>query len=129
MVLLNSLNEALLVSFGAIFGANTRYIIYKKLEKIHLNKGFIILVINIFATFFLGVSFATFSQNSFSNFSYQIGLFFSIGFLGSLSTFSTFIYDLFDLCRQLKFYKAFKMFLLSLVLGMFFLTLGFLLGS
>ena len=58
----------------------------------------------------------TLSSNT-SLYSYQLGLFFSVGLLGSLSTFSTFIYDLFDLCLKLKFLRAFRLFLTSLASG------------
>ena len=47
-----TLQDILLVSFGAILGANIRFIIYKKLEKIKFNKNYIILLINTFSSFF-----------------------------------------------------------------------------
>ena len=62
-------------------------------------------------------------------FSYQLGLFFSIGFLGSLSTFSTFISDLFELCIQFKFDKALKSFFISITLGIVAFAFGWLLGN
>ena len=62
-------------------------------------------------------------------FSYQLGLFFSIGFLGSLSTFSTFVYDLFDLFLQFKYFRAFKLSIIAIGSGVISLAIGFLLGS
>ena len=59
-------------------------------------------------------------------YSYQLGLFFSIGLLGSLSTFSTFIYDLFDLFIKFNFYKALKLFILSLTSAILAFAFGFL---
>ena len=87
------MQDILLITIGSILGANTRFIIYKQLEKKKLNKNYIILVINIFSSFLLGLFLSVLSRNGSLIYSYQLVLFFSIGLLGSLSTFSTFIYD------------------------------------
>ena len=128
MELLNKLQEFILVASGAIIGVNTRFIIYKKLEKINLNKNYIILLINTFSSFFLGLFISILSQTSSLSYSYKLGLFFAIGLLGSLSTFSTFIYDLYQLVIQLKFSRAFKLYAISLNLGILSFAFGFLLG-
>ena len=121
--------DILFVSLGAILGANTRFIINSKLDKLNLRKDISILIINVFASFSLGVLFSLIERfNSFIN-SYQLVLFFSIGFLGSLSTFSSFVYDLFDFCLQLKFSRAFNIFIISLSLSIIAYTFGFLLGN
>tara|TARA_B100000700_G_scaffold278136_1_gene326045 strand:- start:734 stop:1129 length:396 start_codon:yes stop_codon:yes gene_type:complete len=127
LVHLDNLQDVLLISFGAVFGANARFIIYQKLEKINLSKNYIILLINTFASFALGFFLSIFSQVSSLSYSSHLGLFFSIGLLGSLSSFSTFIYDLYDLLLQLKFYKAFNLFIISLTSGIFSFAIGFLL--
>ena len=62
-------------------------------------------------------------------FSYKLGLFISIGFLGSLSTFSTFISDLFELFIENKFFRGLKLFLLSLTIGVFAFLVGWLIGN
>ena len=103
MGLLDSIQDVLLVSFGSAFGVSIRYIIYQKLEKINLSKNYTILFINTLSSFFLGLLFSILSHISYLSYSYKLGLFFSIGLLGSLSTFSSFIYDLYDLFIQLKF--------------------------
>ena len=128
LVLLDNLRDLLLVAFGSILGANTRFLIYKKLEKIDFSKDFLILLINVFASFCLGLFVSIYSRISFLKFSDQFFLFFLIGFLGSLSTFSTFIYDLFDLSLQLKIYRALRIYFMSLILGIFALAFGFLIG-
>ena len=128
MGILYNLQNFLLVSFGAVFGANIRYIIYKKLEKINLSKNYIILLINTSSSFFLGLFLTILSKNSSLSYSYQLGLFFSIGLLGSLSTFSTFICDLYELFIHLKFYKALKLFIISITLGIISFAIGFFLG-
>ena len=122
------MQDILLITIGSILGANTRFIIYKQLEKNKLNKNYIILVINIFSSFLLGLFLSVLSRNSSLIYSYQLVLFFSIGLLGSLSTFSTFIYDVYDLFKKFKFYRAFKLLIISLTLGILFFSIGFLLG-
>ena len=122
------MQDILLITIGSILGANTRFIIYKQLEKKKLNKNYIILVINIFSSFLLGLFLSVLSRNSSLIYSYQLVLFFSIGLLGSLSTFSTFIYDVYDLFKKFKFYRAFNLLIISLTLGILFFSIGFLLG-
>ena len=122
--------EILFVSLGAIFGANIRFIINHKLEKkLNLSKEFSVLLINTFASFCLGLFLSAADHFSSFLYSYQIALFFSIGFLGSLSTFSSFVYDLFVFCSQLKFSRALKLYIITLSLGIIAYVFGFLLGS
>ena len=126
MDLLDNFIDVILVASGAVLGANTRFLIYTKLEQKNLNKNYIIMLINTFSSFCLGLFLSFSSQNSTVIYSDQLGLFFSIGILGSLSTFSTFIYDLFNLFVKFKFYKALKLFILSLTAGIFSFAFGFL---
>ena len=123
------MQDILLVSFGAILGVNSRYIIYKKLEKNNIRKIYIILIINTFSSFCLGLFLSLIQKISSLNLYDELVLFFSIGFLGSLSTFSTLAYDLFDLFIKLKFNMMFNLFFISLGLGIIALALGFLLGG
>ena len=123
------MQDILLISLGGVFGANIRFLIYTKLEKINFFKDFRILIINTFSSFFLGFYLSIIQRLSYDNFSDQLALFFVIGFLGGLSTFSSFIYDLFDLFRQLKVLRAFKHLFLSLTLGIMPLAFGLLLGN
>jgi len=118
-----------LVTFGAVLGANTRFLIYKSLEKINLSNYFLILNINTFSSFLLGLFLSFLPRISYLDFSYQLILFFSIGFLGSLSTFSTLIYDLFDLVVELKFFRVLNLIIVSSTLGIIAMALGFLLGN
>ena len=48
--------DLLLVSFGAILGANIRFIIFQKFERLKISKNSIILLINTFSSFLLGLS-------------------------------------------------------------------------
>ena len=106
-----------------------RFAIYHELQKRKVSKDFILLLVNTSSCFCLGLFLSILSQISSLNFSYKLGLFFSIGFLGSLSTFSTLIYDLFELFVGLKFYKALGIFMISLNLGIIFFAIGFLFGG
>ena len=123
------MSEIFFISLGAILGANTRFKIHSELEKLNIRKDFLILIINTFASFSLGLFLSIIEQLGPISYSYQLILFFSIGFLGSLSTFSSFVYDLFDLCLQLKFARALKLFLISLSFGIIAFTFGLLLGN
>ena len=128
MVLLESLQDFLFITIGAILGANARFIIYKKLYKVNFDRNSITLVINTMSSFCLGFFLSTTSHISPLNYTYKLGLFFSIGLLGSLSTFSTFIYDLYELFIALKFARAFKLFINSLILGILAFVVGILLA-
>ena len=88
-----------------------------------------ILIINTFASFSLGLFLSLMQRFSSFIYSYQLILFFSIGFFGSLSTFSSFIYDLFDLCLQVKFSRALQLFILSSCLAIIAIALGLFLGN
>ena len=123
------MSEILFVSIGAILGANSRFRIHNKLAKLNLNKYSLILIINTFATFSLGLFLSLVEQFRVFNYYYQLVLFFSIGFFGSLSTFSSFIYDVFDLCLQLKFFRALKLFFISVSVGIIAFAFGFFLGN
>ena len=129
MTNLDTFQHILLVSIGAIFGANSRFIIYQKLKEININGYFIILATNTFSCFLLGLFISILPKIKSITFSSQLALFFLIGFLGSLSTFSTFVYDLFDLCVKFKFFKALSLFSFSCFLGIFALALGSSLGN
>ena len=121
--------EISLVSIGAILGANIRFKIQNKLEKSRLRKNFLILIINTLASFSLGLFLSIIESLSSFIYSYELVLFFSIGFLGSFSTFSSFVYDLFELCLQLKFSKAFRLCIISLSLGVIAFSFGLFLGN
>ena len=128
MLLLDSFQDIILISFGAVLGSNTRFIIYKKLNELNISKNSIVLIINVFSSFSLGLFLSILHEIGSVSYSSKLVLFFSIGLLGSLSTFSSFIYDLYDLFIQLKFYIALKLFIISLTSGLLAFAVGFLLG-
>ena len=118
-----------MVSFGAILGANTRFLVYTELQKKNLSKDFIVFLINVFSSFGLGFFYSLASHFAYVNYYYKVSLFFSIGFLGSFSTFSTFVYHLFDLYKQDKFIRAIKLLIFSLVSGIAIFFFGYILGQ
>ena len=120
----NTFQDIILVAIGAVFGANSRFIIYQRFKEININLNLIILAINTFSCFLLGLFISILPKIENFNLSSQLILFFSIGFLGSLSTFSSFLYDIFDLAIKLNFFKAFKLFFFSFSLGISALALG-----
>ena len=124
MVNPNTFKDFLLVSFGAVLGVNFRFIIFQKFKEININGHLIILIINAFSSFLLGLFISISPNISSLTYSSQLGLFFLIGFVGSLSTFSTFVYDLFNLSLQLNFFRALKLFTFSFSLGIISLALG-----
>ena len=117
--------EFLIVSFGAILGANARFKFFNFFEKLTLSKDLYALLVNIFSSFLLGLFLSMIERFDSFVYSYEVILFFSIGFLGSLSTFSSFIYDLFDLCLKFKFSRAIKVFIISFSMGVFAFFFGF----
>ena len=121
--------DVFFVSLGAILGANTRFEILNILGNLNLRKDSSILLINTFASFSLGLFLSLIEDFSSIISSYQLILFFSVGFLGSFSTFSSFVYDLFELCLHLKFSMALKLFIISFCLGITAFAFGFLLST
>ena len=129
MASLNNFQNILLISIGAVIGANARFIIFQKLKEININGNINILGINTFSSFLFGFFISILSQGRFVNFSSQLLSFVLIGFLGSLSTFSTFIYDLSELLMKFMFFKAFKLFILSFSLGIIAISIGSLIAN
>jgi len=121
--------EFLFVSFGAILGANARFLILGNLKNLNLKKDIPVLIINTTATFCLGLFLSIIDKVGSFIYSYQLVLLFSVGFLGSFSTFSSFIYDLFELSVEFKFYKGLKLFITSYFLGISAFAFGFFLVS
>ena len=124
------MHEIIFITLGAILGANVRFQINTCLvKKLNLRHHISILVINIFASFGLGLFLSLFDKFRFFIYYYQIILFFSVGFLGSLSTFSSFVYNLFEFFWKLKFLRALKLFMISTSLGIVAFSLGYFLGD
>ena len=125
---LDNFEKLFFVSFGAILGANLRYTIFEKLREKHIKKETAILFINNLSCFCLGLTSSKLQDVYLLNAS-QLGLFISIGFLGSLSTFSTFMNDIFELIIQKRLKEAIKIFIFSVFFSLFLISLGFMVGN
>ena len=121
--------EALiLVSLGSVFGAYLRFSLITLIQSKYIHSYLGVFFVNILACFLLGFSISFLSNFNYLSFANQLHLFFSIGFLGSFSTFSSYIFDVFSLFVDKKFKRGFALLLLSIIVGIIFASMGYLLG-
>ena len=118
----------ILISFGAILGANLRFLIITKISLFGDNKATRVLIANLIASFLIGLSIPIMLNNNL-NYNQNLTFLFLIGFIGSLSTFSTFINDLYELIIKKNFKHSAILIFLSIFLGLIFLYMGYLLTS
>tara|TARA_Y100001968_G_C19127542_1_gene605003 strand:- start:49 stop:423 length:375 start_codon:yes stop_codon:yes gene_type:complete len=123
------LKDILLVSFGSVLGVHLRFIIYRKFEQLKISKYLSILVVNTFASFLLGLFLSIMPRIIYDKYSYELILFFSIGFLGGLSTFASYVCDIFDCFLKSKFYRATRIFIFSFSSGIIALAFGLFIGN
>ena len=89
-----SFQSFLLLSFGGIFGAWSRFWLLDYLARFCRRKYLSTFFVNFISTIIL--SFIFLSQDKLFDFNPSFLMFFVTGFLGSLSTFSTFIMEVFE---------------------------------
>ena len=118
----------ILISLGAILGANLRFLIITKISLFGDNKATRVLLANLIASFLIGLSIPIMLNNNLS-YNQNLTFLFLIGFIGSLSTFSTFINDLYELIIKKNFKHSAILIFLSIFLGLIFLYMGYLLTS
>ena len=109
----------IIILFGSTFGLILRMFIENNLK---INVGFNIKntsIVNLIASFFLGILVALNFLNN------DILLLFYIGFLGCFSTFSSFIYQLFILFQKRKFMRLFFHYLEIVILSFICFYLGY----
>tara|TARA_B100000242_G_C42666946_1_gene312846 strand:+ start:46 stop:432 length:387 start_codon:yes stop_codon:yes gene_type:complete len=123
-----NLINLILISFGAVLGANLRFLIVTKISLFGENKAIKVLLANLISSFILGLSIPIMSSNNLS-YNQNLTFLFLIGFIGSLSTFSTFINDLYELTIKKNFKNSTILIFLSIFLGLIFLYMGYLLSS
>ncbi len=123
-----NLINLILISFGAVLGANLRFLIITKISSLGENKAIKVLLANLISSFILGLSIPIMSSNNLS-YNQNLTFLFLIGFIGSLSTFSTFINDLYELTIKKNFKNSTILIFLSIFLGLIFLYMGYLLSS
>ena len=119
-----NLTSFILISFGAALGANLRFLMIKKISLFGENKSLRVLLVNLVASFVIGL-FMPIVQNNNLSFHQNLIFLFLIGFIGSLSTFSTFINDLYKLTIKKKFKYSITLIFLSISLGLIFIYLGY----
>ena len=118
----------ILISLGAILGANLRFLIITKISLFGDNKATRVLLANLIASFLIGLSIPIMLNNNL-NYNQNLTFLFLIGFIGSLSTFSTFINDLYELTIKKNFKTSTIFIFLSILLGLIFIYMGYLLSS
>ena len=115
----------IIVSAGALIGANTRVKLLSILLRKYKNNNYIgLLLLNLCATFLLGLFLSISAQEEVQGYLTYIKLFFTVGFLGSLSTFSTFIFDLLNLVKKRRWKKVLLSITLNVFGGIFVISLG-----
>jgi CrcB protein len=119
--------EYLVISIGAILGANARYVLANwAAQRLGVIFPYGTFIINISGAFALGVFMAFLQDRAFVHAHYR--LFFATGFCGAYTTFSTFTYESFRLLQDGSFLLAFANLLGSLAVGMLGVFLGFAMG-
>ena len=123
---INNFEVIFMISLGAIFGINTRYLIIKKFKYFNLRNDIKILIINLISAFLLGISFPIIYQENNLNSNLYC---FLISFFTSFSTFSSFIYDLFSLIKKRKFKRLIFILIFSIPVGLIVFYLGYLINN
>ena len=106
------------ILLGSTFGLILRLFIQYKVKTKAVFYCNNLLIINVLASFFLGIFIALNSTNK------GLTLLFFVGFLGCLSTFSSFIYQLFNLIRKKKYLSLIIYYIEIFVLSFSFFCLG-----
>lgn len=123
---INDFEVILMISLGAIFGVNARYLIIKKFIYFNLRNDIKILIINLISAFLLGISFPIIYQENNLNSNLYSFLF---AFFTSFSTFSSFIYDIFSLIKKRKFKRLIFILIFSIPVGLIIFYLGYLINN
>lgn len=120
------LSGFLLVGTGSFLGGGMRFLIDKMVVRL-LGSGMPwgTWVVNILGCFLLGLFFSVLGKNSSSG---NLSLILTTGFCGGFTTFSTYVKEGFLLCQQNQVGIALLYILGSLVVGMLFFYIGFILA-
>ena len=118
--------EAVLVGLGAIPGAWLRLKVVNHFEPMVPKKHWGTFVVNVIASFALGLVLALVERCSSST---GIALLMGVGFFGSLSTFSTFVVELLNELRAGHVLAAAVLALISILAGVLAAAAGFGLGA
>lgn len=119
-------SQALLVGLGAVPGAWLRLRVVNHFEPMVPKKHWGTFVVNVIASFALGLVLALVERCSASN---GIALLMGVGFFGSLSTFSTFVVELLNELRTGHVQAAAALALISIMAGVLAAAGGYGLGA
>ena len=123
--LLESYSSFLFVAIGSACGAVLRMYITRNLYSFTNSRFSGILVVNLIATFFLGLFFGMQNKFDYMNSPQPLFLILCVGFLGSLSTFSSLVLELFSYSAEENWMRVLYAISTSLILGIIFAALGY----
>jgi fluoride exporter len=119
--------EYLVIGIGGILGANARYVVAVwAAQRFGVTFPYGTFIINISGAFVLGLFMAFLQDRAFIHANYR--LFFATGFCGAYTTFSTLTYESLRLFQDGSFLLGFSNIVGSVVVGMFGVFLGFVVG-
>ena len=117
------MKQMLFVFLGGGLGAMIRYVFSKYIFTLHTNFPWATLTANILGCFSLGFIMGYCIKMDYLK--TDAALFFTVGFCGGLTTFSTFAFENFKLISEGQLFSFFLNTILSLVLGIGMLILGY----
>lgn len=118
------LRSLLIVGIGSFTGGVLRYLISKLIQ----DSGFHTFplgtfLVNVVGCFAIGLFYGLFERNNLI--SPDMRLFLTVGFCGGFTTFSTFINESYQLIRDANFFYLFFYIVLSLLVGLLMLYVGY----
>jgi len=120
--------EYIIIGIGGILGANARYVVANwASQRLGADFPYGTLIINVSGSFLLGFFMAFALNRAFLHPNYR--LFVATGFCGAYTTFSTFTYESLRLLQDGSFVLGFANMIGSLLVGMFAVFLGFVIGK
>jgi CrcB protein len=120
--------EYIIIGIGGILGANARYVVANwASQRLGADFPYGTLIINVSGSFLLGFFMAFALDRAFLHPNYR--LFVATGFCGAYTTFSTFTYESLRLLQDGSFVLGFANMIGSLLVGMFAVFLGFVIGK
>lgn len=118
------LKSLLFIGLGSCCGGMARYLLSRWVQQFTLSTfPFGTLVVNVLGCFAIGLFYALFEQQSFSN--TYLKLFLTVGFCGGFTTFSTFINENYLLVKDSSFFSFIIYAGGSVFLGFIMLYLGY----